>query len=381
MEGTVVSTVERGNRMKCQRLGLISAAVLLLSFAAFPSELQPDQRRLQQLVEQLREENGLPGISVAVATGDSAPLLAFDGFSDVEHDVPVTAETPFFIGSVSKNLFSTVVLMLADDGLLGLDDPLSRYVEWPRGDEVTVRMLLNHTSGIPDYMTSDLFENSVGGVPVFFSTSRPPTEILAKMPRQEPTFDPGSKQEYSNTNFLLAGRIIEEVTGDSLATVLDRRVVKPLGLKHMYLFGSTTSERPRARGYSAATQWGGVDGRPVDCTFADEALPDSADGSVVTNAGDLLRYHRALRNGELLSESSWVSMTTVEAGRHHGLSYLLGKGPFGPYAGNVGRAMGHVAFNVYYLDHDLYVVILLNRGDSQLNMRQFMEPWLGASGS
>ena len=238
---------------------------------------------------------------------------------------------------------------------------------------MTLRMLLNHTSGIPEWLTMDLFENRVNGTPKFFASSHTPSQILAMMPNRAPVFDPGTEQQYSNTNGLLVGEIIRRVTGKELVTVLEQRVVDPLGLTHTYLYGGRTTGRPRARGYS---EYGATGDELVDCSYADEALPDSADGSVVTSAADLLRYHRALRNGELLTDSSWNAMNTVESSRHNGLSYLLGEGPFGSYAGNVGRAMGHVAFNVYYPDHDTYVVVLLNHGESQLSLDRLMEPWL-----
>ena len=367
--------------MTSVRLFLAILALVLSTHSTAWADHASDQRRLQELVEALRMENAIPGISVAIARGGSRPLLAAAGFSDVENEVPVTPETSFFIGSVSKNLFAAVVLMLSEEELIGLDDPLSKFIEWPRGDEVTVRMLLDHTSGIPEYMTEEIFQADEGDIPEFFKKRRSPTDILAMMPSHELLFDPGSKQDYCNTNFILVGLIIEKVTEKPLAVVLEERVAKPIRLERMFLYGESTAARARASGYSGATQWGAVDGELVDCTFADNALPDSADGSVVTSAADLLGYHRALRNGELLTPTSWEAMNTVKPGMHNGLSYLLGEGLFGPYAGNVGRAMGHVAFSVYFSDHDLYVVMLLNRGDSQIKLGQLLEPWLDTGAS
>ena len=152
---------------------------------------------------------------VAWAEGDQEPLLAAAGYSDTERLTPLHVETPFFIGSISKNVFATIALQLTEEGLLALDDPLSRYVEWPRPDEI------------------------------------------------------------------------------------------------------------------------------MDCSFADEALRDSADGSIVSSAADLLRYHQALRGGELLSAASWEAMRHVAPGLDNGLGYLIMTGPLGDHQGNVGRAMGH----------------------------------------
>lgn len=336
----------------------------------------PESERLQLIVEQLQAEHGLHGLSVAIAGVGKETLVATAGLADLEGRTPVTADTKFFIGSVSKNLFASIALRLVDQGCLQLESPLSTYVEWPRGDEVTIKMLLNHTSGIPEYLTGDKFQPSEdGGIPEFFRISRTPDDLIRTIPNRALVFDPGSNQEYSNTNGLLVGEVIRQVTGQPLATVFTELLVQPLGLQQMYLYGESTANRDRARGYSGAESWGAADGRLVDCSSADEALPDSADGSVVATASDLLRYHQALRQGELLSDSSWAAMRTIEPGLHNGLGYLVAQGQFGRVEGNLGRAMGHVAANLYYLDHETYVVIMSNRSDVPLPLEPLLKKW------
>lgn len=331
-----------------------------------------ESAELQSQVDQLLEETGIPGIVVALAEGDGEPLVAAVGYADMEQEIPLTSGTPFFVGSISKNLFATVALQLVEEGLLALDDPLSAYLEWPRGDEITIRMLMNHSTGIPDYFGS-LGLNSREEVPDFFATPHPPAEIFEMMPSREPTFDPGSEQRYSNTNGLLLGKVIEEVTGESLGEVLEERIVARLGLEDTYLYDATTFERDRARGYTGKPGWVEEEGGVVDCSFADEALPDSADGSVVASAPDLLRYHQALRGGELLGEAAWATMRRVEPGWVNGLNYLIMKGPLGDHEGNAGKSMGHVSASVYYLERDLFVVMMYNRSDAPLPMRRFLE--------
>jgi D-alanyl-D-alanine carboxypeptidase len=306
-----------------------------------------DAEVLQSQVEQLWEETGVPGIVVALAKGGGTPLVAAAGYADRDREIPLRPETPLLIGSISKNVFAAIALQLVDEGRLRLDDPLSAYLEWPRGDEVTIRMLMNHTSGIPDYFTTLSLLSSQEDVSEFFSGRHPPSEIIEMMPSRDPTFDPGSLQE--------------------------ARIVSPLGLENTYLYDETTIDRPRARGYCGMPGWVSSPGQLRDCSFADEALPNSADGSVVSSALDLLRYHQALRGGELLSDASWESMRRVELGLDNGLGYLIMTGAQGDHEGNVGRAIGHLAANVYYLDRDLFVVMMLNRGDAQLPMLRFLE--------
>jgi CubicO group peptidase (beta-lactamase class C family) len=335
---------------------------------------------LASQLEQLLEGSGAPGIAVAVAEGNDEPLVAAAGLADTERMIPLRADTPFFIGSISKNLFAVVTLQLAEEGLLSLNDPLSDYLEWPRGAEVTIRMLLNHSSGIPDYFTTLSLTESRDGMSEFFSEPHPPSEIVEMMPDRDPTFDPGTRQSYSNTNALLVGMVIEKVTGKSLGEVLEERIVTPLGLENTYLYGASTLGRPRARGYSGKPGWVVAEGELIDVSFADETLPDSADGSVVSSVGDLLRYHQALRGGELLSESSWEAMRRVDPGFVNGLGYLIMSGPLGDHEGNAGKSIGHLSASVYYLDHDLFVVMMLNRSDVPLPMRRFLEMRLEAEG-
>jgi len=327
---------------------------------------------LQSQVDRLLEETGLPGIVVALAEGSDPPLVAAAGYANIPEEIPVRDGTPFFIGSISKNVFATIVLQLVEEGILDLDDPLSAYLEWPRGEEITIRMLMNHSSGIPDYFTA-LDLSSRDEVPEFFSRPHPPSEIFEMMPSRDPAFDPGSQQRYSNTNGLLMGKVIEQVTGKSLGEVLEERIITPLGLENTYLYEAKTLERPRARGYTGKPGWVEKPGGLADCSFADEALPDSADGSIVSSAVDLLRYHQALRGGELLDDSSWATMRRVEPGQVNGLNYLIMKGPLGDHEGNAGKSLGHVSASVYYLERDLFVVMMYNQADAPLPMRRFLE--------
>ena len=328
---------------------------------------------LQAQVDQLLEETGVPGIVVALAGTGGEPIVAAAGYADRDREIPLRSDTPLFIGSISKNIFATIALQLVEEGLLGLDDPLSRYLDWPRGDEITIRMLLNHTSGIPDYFGSLSLTGSQDGVPDFFSHPHPPAEIFEMMPSRNPTFDPGSNQQYSNTNGLLVGEVIEAVTGRSLGEVLEDRIVTRLGLENTYLYEAKTFDRFRARGYCGMAGWVSEPGESIDCSFADEALPNSADGSIVSSALDLLRYHRALRGGGLLSDASWAAMRHVEPGLANGLGYNVMTGPMGNQEGSVGRAMGSLAANLYYLEQDLFIVMMLNQGDAPLPMRRFLE--------
>lgn len=173
--------------------------------------------------------------------------------------------------------------------------------------------------------------------------------------------------------------MIRKVAGESLGETFDGLLARTLGLNEMYLYGKATADRDRAHGYSGSETWGASEGKLVDCSSADDALPDSADGSVVSSARDLLRYHQMLRQGEILSSRSWRDMRTVQTRFYNGLGYLHWEGPVRSVRGQRGKSMGHVAANVYYPDLDIYVVIMSNRRDVPLPLQQLLHAWLAAN--
>ncbi|UCD24285.1 MAG: beta-lactamase family protein, partial [Gemmatimonadota bacterium] len=146
---------------------------------------EAELEELQSQVESLLQETGLPGISVAVVEQGGEMLLAAAGHADVERSIPLQPGARFFTGSVAKNIYATIAFMLVEEGRLNLGDPLSAYVDWPRGSEITIRMLLNHTSGIPEYMAAPLFASRAGHVPEFTREPHSPADILQAMPSHD----------------------------------------------------------------------------------------------------------------------------------------------------------------------------------------------------
>jgi len=190
------------------------------------------------------------------------------------------------VGSVTKTFTATVVLRLAEEGRVELDDPLGRYLPGivPRGNRITVRQLLNHTSGLANYTdyTSWLAQAE-------HSTSTHPLDVLRFAASRRPVFTrPGSRWSYSNTNYIALGLIIENVTGSSFRNALERYVIRPLDLRH--------TELARRRLLPGLLDSG-----------ANPNLPSAA-GGLVSNAHDLARFYSALLTGDLLSVASLTEM-------------------------------------------------------------------------
>ena len=181
-----------------------------------PADPAALQRQLDGVVEA-----GTPGVVALVRTGQQTWQGA-SGLGNLAAKRPARAGDRFRIGSVTKSFVATVALQLVGEDKFGLDDPLARWLPGlvPNGDDITVRQLLNHTSGLYDY-TDDLPE-----------PPRPfqPRQLVAIATGHRPLFVAGKRFSYSNTNYILAGLVIERVTGQRLATQLQQRIVGPLSL-------------------------------------------------------------------------------------------------------------------------------------------------------
>jgi len=354
---------------------IILAVILLITFNTYPS-LAADEKlpNLQELSDKLVEESSTPGLVLLVRSPDGTLEIAASGIANLAKKTPMKKDSRFFIGSISKNLVAVIILLLQEQGVLPLDDPLSKYVDWPHGEKVKIRMLLNHTSGIPDYLSEVIYAQPKKKIIEFFSKERPQAEVIEAVKSMDFRFDPGSKQEYSNTNGVLAGMVVEKATGKSLGEVLDERIFKPFKMEHSYLYGVKTRNYPHVRGYRPPDIWEApvFDGL-VDCTHADENLVDAADGSIVSNAQDLLTYHLALREGRVLSKESWEIMTLQEPGLENGLGYIIVETPFGKIEGMNGRMHGNSAGMIYHVDSGTHFIALSNSGSGIRELQQLMK--------
>lgn len=242
------------------------------------------------------------------------------GVQDLDSRRPVDPGGHFRVGSVTKTFVSTVVLQLVEDGKLALDDSVERHLPGmvPGGGRITVRQLLNHTSGLFDYAEAlDLAS------PAFAAEGRyrtyTPEELVAVAAARDPYFAPGAGWRYSNTNYILAGLIIEKLTGSSWRDEVQRRILDPLGLESTSSPGTgTTLPDPHAHAYLPAGQ-----GELVDITDSNPSWAGAAGDMVSTNA-DLNRFYRALLAGELLGPELLAEMKRPVATGAPGMSYGLG---------------------------------------------------------
>lgn len=326
-----------------------------------------DDERLTQLqtaVTEGRDEYSLPGLAMAAAYAETNELMvAVAGLSDVAAAEEWTPTHSFRIGSVTKTFTAALILQLVDEGTIALDDSLERWVpDYYAGVGVTVRHLITNTSGIVSY-------NYVGS----FDASRPwtPVELVEWAVTHEPElrFDPGSDWEYSNTNYVLLGLVIEAATGSSYDAALHGRLLEPLGLEDTYLAQSIEPNDHLVRSYDAEDN---------DISGLHDPSLGWAAGGMVSTPCDLARWGASLYAGEVLSAPMLELMLTPGA---HNPEY--GHGSFvevdGAQAlyGHTGGIGGYGTYMYHWRNDDITLVVMRNKIEREASFRELAgRAWL-----
>ncbi len=249
-----------------------------------------------------------PGCALGVIRDGEFVYRRGYGMANLEHGAPIDADTVFRLASVSKQFTAMVVLLLAEEGRLSLDDPVRRWISELRdfGDRISIRQLIHHTSGIRDYLT--LMRLAGYRDADYYSAA----DLLAMLARQRDlNFRPGAEHLYSNSGYFLLGEIVERVTGQSLAAAAEERIFAPLGMSQTHFHDDHTRLVPRrASGYAP-----GDDGLDVSMT----TLPIVGDGGVLTTVNDLLAWDRNFYQNRLGSGSPelitrWLQPGALDSG-------------------------------------------------------------------
>jgi D-alanyl-D-alanine carboxypeptidase len=306
------SPILTASSVKLRRVGVFAACVSVLVVVAIvvtlglwhgstspPSLRGTVGRTLDRLVAA-----GVPGAVVFVRDGSQSFTLA-RGVADVATGAPMEADTRFRVASITKSFVAAVVLQLVDEGRLSLDERVDTAVPHllPRADAaITVRELLRHTSGLYDFASDwRWFWPYFHGHPGHYWT---PAELLAFSLRHPLSFTPGSKWRYSNTNYVVLGLIVEAVTGQSIKNELEERLFAPLGL-HDTTFETGSGDRPAlAHGYTLLRS------KTLDVTGLSSSAWWAA-GAIVSTAGDVARFYRALLRGVILPRRLLAAMESV----------------------------------------------------------------------
>jgi CubicO group peptidase (beta-lactamase class C family) len=239
-----------------------------------------------------------PGLEVAIVKDGRPILLKSYGSANLEQHVPVTNDSVFRIGSVTKQFTAVALLLLAEEGKVSVQDKLSKYYpNFPRANDITLEEMLHHTSGIYNYTSAPNF--AVDGM-IHRGTDEM-VEFIGKLPKTQ-DFEPGTNWSYSNSAYFILGGVVEKASGASLAEVFKSRFFTPLGMTHSALDDETEIVPGRARGYA-----GSAAGKFTNAAFISMSIPGGA-GSVRSTAADLAKWNAALFGGKILMPASLAAM-------------------------------------------------------------------------
>lgn len=358
-------------------------AAFILCLAALCStveagELTPDRRaRLDAAIDNAVAQGHVAGVSVAILRDERMVFSRSAGLADLEWNAPATAATVYRIASLTKQFTAAGVLLLEEQGKLSIDDRLSVYMpDFPRADEVSLRDLLNHTSGVHNYTESDAVDR------ISYTGATVP-ELISAIAGQDPLYDfqPGTMWHYSNSNYALLGAVIEKVSGQTYAQFMKATVFDRLGMADTAVDDSGAIAPRRASGYRLA---GGQPAAFRHAGHLDMSVPYAA-GAIRSTVEDLARWNAALHGGRLLSAASLAQMMgpglLLNGAETQTAVYWPGEPGVppeglipGPYAFGLDhytidgqRVVGHngslpgfdAAMNVYP-DHDITIIVLTN---------------------
>lgn len=326
-------------------------------------------------VEKTMKENVIPGAVVLISSKDQGEWTGTFGTRTWGTDEPMQAGDHFRIGSNTKTMTSTVILQLVQEGKLALDDPISKYIPGvPGGDGITIANLSEMRSGLYSYSFDPGFNNTLDQEPQKVWTPQELLDIAFSHPQNGP---PGQEFDYSNTNIILLGLVIEKLTGMTASQAFQERIFTPLGLKDTSLPLDSNLPNPHPQGYSfgsntstidtyalpAALQPLALDGRllPNNETMANPSWAWTAGGAIST-VQDMKTYVEAMVDGGLLDPATQkIRMDSVEgSGAGSTAGYGLGIAKFDKLYGHDGQIPGYMTFMGHDPESGLTIVIATN---------------------
>ena len=312
--------------------------------------------KIDRLVSAEMSRQKIPGMAVAVVKNGKVVLARGYGFANLEHQVPVTTHSIFNSGSVSKQFTAAAIMHIEEHGKLRLDDHISRYLPRTkaRWGTITVRHLLTHTSGIPEYedeidMRRDYSERQL-------------TELVGLLRRRSA---PGHKFEYSNSGYVLLGVIVRTITREFHADYIRRNIFEPLGMKTARVASDADIVPNRVDGYRMSK------GRILKQDWVSSTFKETADGCFHLSLGDLLAWERGVRTRTLLKPESWSQIFTpvvLNSGKAHpyGFAWEIERKRGQTVHGHDGSFQGFEAILTRYIEEELTIIALANLAEVDL---------------
>lgn len=325
--------------------------------------------RLEARLTSARVKLGMPGVSATILFPDGSAWTGTSGMADIKHKVPMRPSTAFPLASISKTFTAALILQLVDEGRLGLETSAASILPERRLDSrMTVRMLLDHTSGLADFFESPKIDSPLLAAPDARWTPERTLGYVGK-----PLFAPGHGYHYSNTNYLILGLIAERLTGDTVASEVRQRFFDPLDLSTASYQGAEKPRASAARGYRFFSL--ALTAKPVEVGDGSAAVPfmaivtaSGAAGSIAATSADVARWARALYVGNVLSPAMRLAMsadafrsTAVDPTFRYGLGVEVLTIDGHMSLGHDGRYLGYQNAVRYFPVEGLTIAVMTNQ--------------------
>jgi D-alanyl-D-alanine carboxypeptidase len=335
-QGEAVVSAEMAQDVQSSAVG----SELEQEISAFLTQLYPDDE---------------PGISVILAKGDEILYRNGHGMANLEHNISISPEMVFRLGSLTKQMTTASIMMLAEEGLLQVDDPITQYFpNYPtHGYTITLRHLMTHTSGIIDFLAIEEF-------PEIEKEDITAMDVIDFFKNQPMNFAPGEAYSYTNSGYVMLGAIIEQLTGQSYEDFVQERIFTPLEMDNTY-HGSFKRIIPnRVTGYAM-----GPNGYE-NSSYLSMTIPGAA-GAIISTVDDLHTWNNALFAGDVVSMESLEEMTTpftLNNGElsNYGFGLAIQSLRGQPMISHTGWINGFITYSAYLPESDMYVAVLGNTG-------------------
>lgn len=339
------------------------------------ADLAAVREKVLAKLDELRQQATFPGASAGVVLADGRSFGVATGLADVEAKTPLKPTDRLLAGSVGKTFVAAVLLQLFEEGKVGLDDPLAKWLgkeQWfarlPNGPEITLRRLMNHTSGLPEYFEAKAFTKAITADP---DKVWKPAELVAYVLDAKPLFAAGQGWAYADTNYILAGMVAEKASGKPLFEEVRRRLLVPLKLER-------TIPSDRRVIPDLVPGYAGLRGNPlgyegrsiVDGKFVMNPQMEWAGGGFASTPEDLARWAKALYEGKVFQKP--VTLTAMLAGvdagggrgggkgNRYGLGVQMRESPWGPSYGHGGWFPGYRTEVEYFPKYKVAVAVQFN---------------------
>ncbi|HTA65503.1 MAG TPA: serine hydrolase domain-containing protein [Xanthomonadaceae bacterium] len=336
-----------------RRIAIALCLLCACQMAAAADVVGPAQaRRIGADVRDILRRTGTPGATIAIAVQGRVVYSHSWGLRDRERHLPATRDTHYEIGSITKQFTAAAILQLQEAGKLHIDDTLATYLpDAPHAGEVTLRQLLSHTSGMPNYFDAPDIER-IATRPIAFD------RLIALVAGKPLDFAPGSEWAYSNTGYILLGRVIELVSHESYRHYVQTHLLDPTGMSQTFHVAEETQLPLMAIGYRRRN------GRTERAPTISDSFGWSA-GHLVSTVDDLQKWNEALRNGRIVTAADYASMstsvkTTDGADAGYGFGLFVDSIDDQPRVGHTGGSFGFTSADEYFPKQGLQIIAFTN---------------------